>query len=94
MVTQYDEKGKIFTRVVSKEPVQVMIQTAQNMIRGLIHVRLNERTKDELNESEGFIAVTDATIFNLQNEEMYRVKFMLVNIHQIIWVIPEEETTH
>jgi hypothetical protein len=94
MVTQYDEKGKIFTRVVSKEPVQVAIQTLQNTIRGLIHVKINERTKDELNAAEGFIAVTDAIVYSLQNEELFHAKFMLVNINQIVWVIPEEDTSH
>ena len=29
MVTQYDDKGKIFTQVISKKPVPVIIQTTK-----------------------------------------------------------------
>jgi len=91
MVTHYDEKGKIFTQVVSKRPVQVLIQTIQSKIRGTIHIRPDSRVKDELNGSESFIAVTDAVIYNNQNEEQYRSTFLVVNVTHIIWVIPEEE---
>ncbi len=91
MVTHYDEKGKVFTDVVSKRPVQVVIQTAQNTIRGTIHVRPDSRVKDELNCTDGFMAVTDAVVFNSLNEELYRSAFMVINTSHIIWVIPEEE---
>ena len=92
MVTQYDEKGKIFTQVVSKQPVMVMIHTAQNIIHGSIHVRPDLRLKDELNgQREHFLAVTDAVIFDTQKNELYRSNFMLLNIDQIVWIIPNEE---
>jgi hypothetical protein len=91
MVTHYDEKGKIFTQVVSKHPVQVLIQTVLNAIRGTIHVRTDARVKDELNGTDGFIAVTDAVVYNILNEEVYRSGFMVINTNHIIWVIPEEE---
>jgi hypothetical protein len=91
MVTHYDEKGKIFTQVVSKHPVPVIIQTAQNLIRGIVHVRPDFRVKDELNGTDGFMAVTDAVVFNSLNEELYRSSFMVVNTNHIVWVIPEEE---
>lgn len=93
MVTQYDEKGKIFTQIVSKEPIRVTIQTAQGLIRGSIHVRPNERTKDELNGEDRFLAVTDAVIYNNEDREISRARFLVVNINQIIWVIPEEEVS-
>ena len=92
MVTQYDEKGKIFTQVVSKEPVLVTIQTVNQIIRGSIHVRPESRVKDELNGGkENFIAVTDAVVYSANNEELYRCSFLVVNLTHIIWVIPEEE---
>jgi hypothetical protein len=93
MVTHYDEKGKIFTQFVSKHPVQVIIQSAQNMIRGTIHVRPDMRVKDELNTTDAFIAVTDAVVYNTLNEEIYRSAFMVINTDQIVWVIPEEDLT-
>jgi len=91
MVTSYDEKGKIFTQVISKHPVDVTIQTAQNIIRGAVHVRHDARVKDELNSQDRFLAVTDAVVYNHQQEELYKTSFLVVNIDHIIWVIPEEE---
>ena len=95
MITQYDEKGKIFTQVVAKEPVLVTIQTVSQLIRGSIHVRPESRVKDELNDcKEPFIAVTDAIVYSTKNEELYRCSFLVVSVAQIVWVIPEEEFTN
>ncbi len=91
MVTHYDEKGKIFTQVVSKQPVRVIIQTIQNKIRGAIYIRPDSRVKDELNDSERFLAVTNAVVFNSQEEEIHRSNFLVINTNHIVWVIPEEE---
>lgn len=92
MVTQYDEKGKIFTQVVSKEPILVVIQTGQVIVRGLIHVRPDTRLKDELNNlRERFVAVTDASVTNLHGEELYRSNFLVLNIDQIIWITPQDQ---
>jgi hypothetical protein len=91
MVTQYDDKGKIFTQVISKEPVLVTIQTTGNMIRGTIHVRQGTRIKDELNTQENFVAVTEAAVFNSQGEEIYRSEFLILNVDQIVFVIPEDD---
>jgi hypothetical protein len=91
MVTHYDDKGKIFTQVVAKHPVQVIIQTVQNTIRGTIYIRPDSRVKDELNTTDHFLAVTNAEVFNTQNEAVYQSSFMVVNTNHIVWVIPEEE---
>jgi uncharacterized protein YcfJ len=91
MVTSYDDKGKIFTQVISKHPVQVTIQTGQNIIRGSVHVRQNARVKDELDEQQHFLAVTDAVVYSQAQEELYRASFLVVNTHHIVWIIPEEE---
>jgi hypothetical protein len=93
MVTQFDAKGKIFTQVVSKEPVMATIQTGNQTIRGCIHVRPDARVKDELNGQDQFIAVTDAVVYNDQKDEIYRCNFLVVNTNHIVWVIPEEEFT-
>jgi hypothetical protein len=92
MVTTYDDKGKVFTQVVAKDPVVVIIQTTQNVIHGTVHIRPGLRLKDELNDqNERFLAVTDLTVSSLEKVELYRSKFMIVNREQIVWVIPEEE---
>lgn len=92
MVTQYDEKGKIFTQVISKEPILVVIQTNQVLIRGQIHVRPDTRLKDELNNlREHFIAVTDATVTNMAGEALYRSNFLVINIEHIVWITPQDQ---
>ncbi len=90
MVTSYDEKGKIFTQVVSKQPVPVVIQTHTNLIKGTFHVRTDHRVKDEVNEQEHFVAVTNAVVYDHQNTELYKAPFLIVNTDHIIWLIPDE----
>lgn len=92
MVTQYDEKGKIFTQVVSKKPILVIIQTTRNIIYGSIYVRPDVRLKDELDSlRERFLAVTDAVIYTPEKIELFHTQFMVVNIDQILWLMPQEE---
>jgi hypothetical protein len=91
MFTQYEEKGKIFTNVVTKSHVTVKIQTTTNLVRGTVHVRPDERLKDELNQSEMFIAVTDASIYNLKGKLVYRARFLALNVTQIIWLYQEDD---
>ena len=88
----YDEKGKIFTQVIPKQPIQVVIQTMQNLIMGTVYARPNARLKDEINEGkEQFLAVTEAVVYDLQKVEQYRAGFLLLNIVNIIWIIPQDE---
>lgn len=92
MVTQYDEKGKIFTQVISKDPVPVIIQMNQNLIHGIVHVRRDTRLKDELNGiGDRFFAVTDAIVMTMQHEELYRCNFLVINIDQVVWIMPKDE---
>lgn len=92
MVTQFDEKGKIFTTIVSKLPVKVLIQLPTNQVQGEIHVRRDGRLKDELDSANKYIAVTNATIFSQDGKnELTQCKFLSVNNSQIIWIIPDTE---
>ena len=91
MITQFDEKGKIFTQIVGKQPVSVTIQTSQQVIQGSIHIRPTMRIKDELNGGERFLAITDAIILDAEDHEVLRTKFMVVNIDHIIWIMPQED---
>lgn len=92
MVTQFDEKGKIFTTIISKSPVKVLIQLPTNQIKGEIHVRRDGRLKDELDGATKYIAVTNATIFSQDGSNMItQCKFLSINNSQIIWIIPEGE---
>jgi len=91
MTIQYDEKGKIFTNIVQKETVVVTIQTRIHQIHGTIYVRLGERIKDELDQCAKFLPVTDLVVFDLNGNTLYQSSFMLVNLDQIIWLIPDAE---
>jgi hypothetical protein len=94
MSIRFDEKGKFFTDFVSKEVVEVVIQTPTNLIKGRIHVHPDERLSDEINHAELFIAVTEASILNLSGAELYRCGFMALNREHIIWLLPENEIKH
>lgn len=87
----YDEKGKFFTQVVSKEPYPVIIQTLLHRIEGNIYSRQDERIKDSINAESQFIAVTDVKIYNSQGQVIYETDFTLVNGDHIVWMIPNYE---
>ena len=91
MSIRYDEKGKFFTDVITKDAVTSNIQTLVSRIEGNVHVRLNERVKDELNRGEQFLAVTDAHIYNLQGQKIFEAEFMLINRDHVIWIIPQDD---
>ena len=93
MSIRYDDKGKYFTDVIAKDAVPSVIQTLVSRVQGNLHVRLNERVKDELNRNEQFLAITDANIFNLQGQKIYDAEFILVNRDHVVWIIPEENNT-
>ncbi len=88
---EYDERGKIFTKVVSKVAVSVVIQTTGQLIHGKIHVKPEERLSDELNLDEMFLPVTNAIIYNLEGQILYEANFLSINRSQIIWVLPAAE---
>ncbi|MCX6053999.1 MAG: hypothetical protein NTZ74_03625 [Chloroflexi bacterium] len=92
MVTQFDEKGKIFTSIIAKQPEKVLIQLSTNQIRGEIHVKKDNRIKDELDSSSKFIAVTNAIVFSFDGSTILtKCRFMTINVDKIIWVIPDIE---
>jgi len=62
MTFEYDEKGKIFTDIVTKVAISATIQTTTHMIRGKLHVRRDQRIKDELDVNESFLALTDVSV--------------------------------
>ncbi|MBI3165197.1 MAG: hypothetical protein IPG44_19150 [Anaerolineales bacterium] len=94
MTIEYDEKGKYFTNVIQKVPVPSVIQTASGLVRGFVHVRQNERLKDELENDERFLAVTDATVSSPAGEVIFSGPFMVVQKEQIVWIMPlaDEQT--
>jgi|MudIll2142460700_1097286.scaffolds.fasta_scaffold2097314_1 hypothetical protein len=92
MTLHYDDKGKFYTEYVSKNAVNAVIQTSTHRITGKIFIRVGERVSDELNESDKFLAVTDASIFDSEGEISYKCDFITVNRDHIVWIMPGEAT--
>lgn len=91
MVPEFeDEKGKIFTEVVTKIPIKVMLQTVTHSVRGKIHIRPDERLKAELDRNEPFIAVTDVIVLGADGSVLHRSDFLAVRRDHIVWVLPED----
>jgi len=86
MTFDYDDKGKFYTSIISKETTKARIQTTAQIIEGDVHVRRECRLKDELDNGELFLAVTDAHVFNTNGDELFHTAFIAVRRDQIIWV--------
>jgi hypothetical protein len=93
MTIEYDEKGKIFTEIISKVPIQATIQTTTHLMRGRLHVRRDQRIKDELDINEKFIALTDVSVLGPDGQTLFQAPFMAVRRSHIIWVIPDQDKT-
>ena len=91
MTTEYDEKGKIFTDVVSKVSVYVTLQTTTHMIHGRMHVRRNQRVKDELDRNEKFLALTEVQVLGPDGQTVFQSPFLAVKREHIVWVMPEKK---
>jgi len=91
MTIEYDDKGKIFTDIVSKTAVLATIQTTTHLLRGNIHVRRDQRIKDELDLDESFLAITDANILGADGQVVFHAPFLAIKRSHIVWVIPEQD---
>lgn len=91
MSIHYDEKGKIFTEIIAKDPIPAIIQTPTHRIYGNVYVRQGDRLIDELVAANEFLAITDATVLNLDGEVAFKTKFMTINRSYIVWIFPESE---
>jgi len=94
MSLEFNEKGKYFTDIISKAAVPAVIQTVMHRIEGSVHIRLDERVKDELDRNELFLAVTNAKIFGLDGTVLYETDIMTVSRTQIVWVIPSDDNAN
>lgn len=88
MSIDFDDKGKIFTDVISKVPVPAIVQTTVHLIRGDVHIRQNDRLKDELDRDELFLAITNAKVMGAGDQVLYESRFLAVRRNQIVWVMP------
>lgn len=92
MFNSFEDKGKIYTQVVSKSPIKIILQTVTHRIHGNMYVRVGDRLKDELDSAVHFMAVTDVEVFDHEGARLIlKTNFMAVNFEQIVWVVPAEE---
>ena len=90
MSIEFNDKGKYFTDVIPKVAIPAVIQTVIHRVEGFIHVRADERVKNELDRSEAFLAVTNAKVFAADGSVLYQTAFMCVARAQIVWIIPND----
>lgn len=91
MSIEYDEKGKIFTDIVSKVAIQATIQTTTHILRGYLHVRRDQRIKDELDQNQNFLALTDVSVLGPDGQTLFQAPFLAVQRAHIVWVLPEQD---
>ena len=91
MTIEYDEKGKIFTDIVSKVAIQATVQTTTHLLRGQLHVRRDQRIKDELDGNENFLALTDVSVLGPDGQTLFQAPFLAVRRSHIVWVLPEQD---
>jgi hypothetical protein len=92
MYERIDEKGKVFTPRIRTASVEVDIVTMQGIVHGYVHVKPDQRIKDELNNHvERFLAVTGATLRGHLDASPREVGFVAVNKSHIITVVPINE---
>jgi hypothetical protein len=91
MTDIYDEKGKVFTRVVHKDVLYVRVQTVTHLITGEIYIEHEQRIKDHLELAEQFIAITSAKVFGLDGVLAYQAEFLTLNRAHIVWLALEDE---
>ena len=91
MTIEFDDKGKFYTDMIKKDSVPATIMTVTHKVTGIIHVRPDQRIKDELDIDEKFLAITDATVFSLKGEVIAHSGFIAVQRNQIVWVIPDSK---
>jgi hypothetical protein len=92
MTIEYDDKGKFYTDIISKSTVNATIQTTTHLLRGNIHVRRDQRIKDELDLKENFLAITDVNVLGSDGKVLFQTAFLAVNRAHIIWVLPEQNS--
>jgi Family of unknown function (DUF6812) len=91
VTVRVDARGKIFTNVVHKDEIAVLIQTLTGQIHGHIYVNPDQRLIDEMNGKAGFLAVTEAEVHAADGSVVHRAAFLTVNKQHIIWLRPDDE---
>jgi hypothetical protein len=90
---QVDEKGKFFTAHVTKLRLPITVCVGNWIVEGTVHLKSDNRLKDELNDGETFIAITQARVWETDSDKpLYEPEVLIVHKNQIIWIFPREST--
>jgi hypothetical protein len=90
MITHFDDKGKIFTDVVQKVPVLVTVQLPAQQVHGILHIRSEKRIKEEMNDPETFLALTQVDVYSSDGGQfMFSTNFLAVNKSHIQWIVAD-----
>ena len=79
---------------IEKVAITVIIQTSTNIITGDIYVRPMNRLIDEMNDTDKFLAVTDAVVYEASGKVRFRTACLTVNFDNIVLIIPKEDLIH
>ena len=92
MSYRVNEKGKYFTDHITKRSLPITACVRDWIIQGTIHLMGENRLKDELNDGETFIAITDVQISGRAGETtVYETPVLIVKTDQIAWIFPRDD---
>lgn len=85
-----DAKGKVFTAHVTKNQMAITAGVGDLVIRGILHIKPDARLKDEMNDSEPFIAITNARVTTKTGIlPVYETDALIVNKSQLAWIFED-----
>jgi hypothetical protein len=88
-----DDKGKFFTAHVSKLRLPITACIGNWIVEGTIHLKSDNRLKDELNDGETFVAITQARVWEAGSGKLvYEPEVLIVHKNEIVWIFPRETT--
>lgn len=86
-----DDKGKFFPMRVATLRLPITACIGEWIIEGTVHLKGNNRLKDELNDDESFIAITQVRVRDRRDAKpAYESEVLIVHKHQIVWIFPRE----
>ena len=89
-----DAKGKVFTNIVRKVDLRVLVQTARQVIVGNLYLNQDNRLLDEMNNGAEFLALTDVWVYDQNASQLrFTAQFLSLNKAHIITIVPVEELT-
>ncbi|MBI5304283.1 MAG: hypothetical protein HY868_19275 [Chloroflexi bacterium] len=91
MPLEVDDKGKYFTERISKRGLLVTLSIRGTRAQGTMYLSRDNRLKDEWNNAERFVALTDAKIWSADGARLIReTGLLIVNKDQVDWICPDE----